>query len=65
LFFALIMCICGTELEAELLGIWDVADATTGYVHAHGVNQEECLLVIPNHVQDTMELGIHRGAAVA
>jgi hypothetical protein len=36
-----------------------------GYVHAHGVNWEERLLDLPNHVWDTMELGIHHRAAVA
>jgi hypothetical protein len=56
---------CGAELEAELLGIQEAIDAIAGYVHAHGVNREERLLDIPNCVWDTVELSIHRGAAVA
>jgi hypothetical protein len=40
-------------------------DAMVGYVHAHGVNREECLLDIPNHVRDAVELDIHRGVVVA
>jgi hypothetical protein len=36
-----------------------------GYVHAHGVNREECLLDLPNRVRDVVELDIHHGAAVA
>jgi hypothetical protein len=49
----------------ELLGIREAADAATGYVHAHGVNQEERLLDIPNSVREAVELGIHRGVVVA
>jgi hypothetical protein len=36
-----------------------------GYVYACGMSQEERLLDIPNRVRDAVELGIHRGAAVA
>jgi hypothetical protein len=40
-------------------------DTMTGYVHARDRDREESLLDIPNHVRDAVELGIHRGAAVA
>jgi hypothetical protein len=63
--FALIVFVRWAELEAELLGIWEAADAAAGYVHAHGANREERLLDLPNHVRDAVELRIHRGATVA
>jgi hypothetical protein len=65
LFLPLIVFVCCAELEAELLGIQEVMDVLVGYVHARGGYREECLLDIPNRVQDAVELGIHRGAAVA
>jgi hypothetical protein len=36
-----------------------------GYVHARGGSREERLLDIPNRVRDTVEFGVHHGAAVA
>jgi hypothetical protein len=51
LFFTLIVFVCWTELEVKLLGIREATDTIVGYVHAHGVNQEECLLDIPNCVR--------------
>jgi hypothetical protein len=57
--------VCWAEPEVELLGIREATDAAAGYVHAHGVNQEERLLDIPNSVREAVELGIHRGAVVA
>jgi hypothetical protein len=36
-----------------------------GHVHARGESREERLLDIPNRVRDTVEFGVHRGAAVA
>jgi hypothetical protein len=59
------MLVHWVELEAELLGIWEATDIVVGYVHAHGANREERLLDLPNHVRDTVELDIHRGAVVA
>jgi broad specificity phosphatase PhoE len=55
----------GAELEAELLGIREAANAAMEYVHARGANREERLLDLPNRVRDMVELVIHRGAAVA
>jgi hypothetical protein len=34
------------------------------YVHARGGDREEHLQDIPNRIQDTVELNIHRGVAV-
>jgi hypothetical protein len=45
----------------ELLGIREAMDAVMGYMHACGANQEERLLDLPNRVQDTVGLDIHRG----
>jgi hypothetical protein len=56
---------CGAKLEVELLGIQEAADTMVEYVHAHGANWEECLLDLPNHVWDAVELDIHCGVAVA
>jgi hypothetical protein len=36
-----------------------------GYVCAHSANWEKCILNLPNHVRDAVELGIHHGAVVA
>jgi hypothetical protein len=55
----------GAELEAELLGIQEAADAVAEYVDARGANREEHLLDLPNHVWDAVELGIHHGVVVA
>jgi hypothetical protein len=59
------MFMCGAELEVELLGIWEAMDTAAGYIHACDADQEERFLDFPNHVQDSVELDIHRGAAVA
>jgi hypothetical protein len=55
----------GVELELKMLVIQEAVDVVAGYVHAHGGSREECLLDIPNCVRDTVEFGVHRGAAVA
>jgi hypothetical protein len=52
-------------VEAELLGIREAVNTAAGYMHACDANQEEHLLDLPNRIQDTVELGIHRGAVVA
>jgi hypothetical protein len=52
---------CGAELETELLGIREAANAAVGYIHARGANREECLLDLPNRIRDVVELSIHRG----
>jgi hypothetical protein len=57
--------VCWSELEAELLGIWEAVDTAAGHVHARGVNWEKHLLDVPNRVRDVVELGIHHGAVVA
>jgi hypothetical protein len=48
-----------------LLALREATDAVAGYVHARVRKREEHHLDIPTRVQDAVEFGVHRGAAVA
>lgn len=52
-------------MEAERLTLYASIDVATSFVYAQGAYHADRLLDIPSRVRRAVELGVHRGAAVA